>query len=592
MRNCNCRGAPHPPRRGIMRTVPHQGGSDAQLPLRAQAEPILNGAAVQVAVDCDYTLWREAVGEVGPGGVVFEHHHLKLQALLARLAEAGTLICLLSRNDPADVRATLALRAAEMLLQDKHIAAWAVDPLASKVHGLRALAQQLRLPTDAFALVDDNPTECMAVRLALPKVPAVQLGPAPAAFEAALARAWVLDEPRRVLTSEDRERARRYREDVARRSSGAFEHGQRPAATLFAALQITVRIWRVQAGCEGGGAQECEVRVAQLSERANQFNACKRILSATEVSAFRQRPGSVLLMASAGDRFGDLGQVGAVLLVREPETKRNGSNSVRVVVEAFIMSCRALGRGVEHAMLARAGEEALALSRVFPESDSQCEVLVRWEERERNAPVRAFLRWAARQTGGSEGHDGVRLQAASMAQLVFDPSALLQEDTANLAEQKIGDDRSGSDTATVDAGAEVGSENEQQEETSGQAFADIMWEVRTEHATCESLTVTIRSILIENNIPNQVTNGEMCNAYGLLERVRKEQRGKKRISKVRAAAGSKEEDEALLSWYQQRRPKQERLWAEQLQKIASEVRIRHPRKVAQLSFTSVLQGEK
>ena len=56
------------------------GGAAARVLLPSLAPPLK-----AVVVDCDYTLWHHAVGEVGAEGVVLEPHHLALQArLIAR----------------------------------------------------------------------------------------------------------------------------------------------------------------------------------------------------------------------------------------------------------------------------------------------------------------------------------------------------------------------------------------------------------------------------------------------------------------------------------------------------------------------------
>jgi HAD superfamily phosphatase (TIGR01681 family) len=60
-----------------------------------------------IVVDCDYTLWHHAVGEVGAAGVRFEARHLELHRRLLELRSRGVLLALASRNVEADVWAAL-----------------------------------------------------------------------------------------------------------------------------------------------------------------------------------------------------------------------------------------------------------------------------------------------------------------------------------------------------------------------------------------------------------------------------------------------------------------------------------------------------
>ena len=56
-----------------------------------------------VVVDCDNTLWRGVVGEVGPEGIEFDEAHRALHDTLIRLAANGVLVCLCSKNEEPDV---------------------------------------------------------------------------------------------------------------------------------------------------------------------------------------------------------------------------------------------------------------------------------------------------------------------------------------------------------------------------------------------------------------------------------------------------------------------------------------------------------
>ena len=120
-----------------------------------------------VVVDCDYTLWHGAVGELGAAGVSVEPRHAQLQARLIDLRERGVLIALCSRNEEADVWAAFE-RASGMLLSREHVSAFRIAPALAKGAAVRALCVELRCAAEHVLFVDDNPAEVAAVRAALP----------------------------------------------------------------------------------------------------------------------------------------------------------------------------------------------------------------------------------------------------------------------------------------------------------------------------------------------------------------------------------------------------------------------------------------
>ena len=104
-----------------------------------------------VVVDCDYTLWHHAVGEVGAEGVVVEPRHRELQERLLALREAGVLICLCSKNEPASVDQVLARGV--MPLRSEHVSAARVAPLLCKARAVAELAAELGLAEERLLLL-------------------------------------------------------------------------------------------------------------------------------------------------------------------------------------------------------------------------------------------------------------------------------------------------------------------------------------------------------------------------------------------------------------------------------------------------------
>lgn len=286
-----------------------------------------------IVADCDNTLWGGVVGEDGVEGIRLEAPHLALQARLVEAANAGVLIGLCSKNIEADVLAVLHQRS-DMLLKPEHVVVHRIN-WQPKSANLRAMAAELSLGEDSFVFLDDNPVEIAEVRANCPSVIAVGVD-----FSSAEGsdpdHLWPLDVA--VATAEDRKRTAFYKEN-ARRSE--LKRGAGDYARFIEELQLDIRIAEP-------GEEELK-RLQQLTERTNQFNINGVWRTAAEFAAARS--DALVRAISVADRFGDYGLVGLMLARRDGGT---------LVADGFLMSCRVLGRGVEHAMIAELGRFALA----------------------------------------------------------------------------------------------------------------------------------------------------------------------------------------------------------------------------------------
>jgi FkbH-like protein len=137
-------------------------------------------------------------------------------------------------------------------------------------------------------------------------------------------------------TEADRLRGDTYRADRARVAEREA-HGS--MQDFLKSLQLRAR---VQVLGPHSTAEELE-RVAQLSQRTNQFNATVRRYSLGEVQRLHESPATVILTLAVLDRFGDYGVVGAAIVTRENALPK---------LDSLLISCRVLGRGVEEAFVA------------------------------------------------------------------------------------------------------------------------------------------------------------------------------------------------------------------------------------------------
>jgi FkbH-like protein len=293
-----------------------------------------------LVLDCDNTLWKGVVGEDGVDGISFPRAMLDLQRFAVDAQAGGALVCLASKNTEQDVLDVFEKRP-EMVLKTEHIVAHRIN-WQPKAENIASLAGQLNLGLDSFVFIDDNPVECAQVRAALPQV--VTLQPPESEIAQFLSRMWAFDKI--SVTAEDTRRTEMYRENAARQS---LEASTTDIGDFIASLGLVVDI--------ASPSEDEWPRVAQLTQRTNQFNFTTLRRTESEIRSAASEAGSSVLRVRVRDRFGEYGLVGLVVAKAE---------GCRLLVDTLLLSCRVLGRGVEHAMLRRLGEIAAAqnLSRV------------------------------------------------------------------------------------------------------------------------------------------------------------------------------------------------------------------------------------
>jgi FkbH-like protein len=306
-----------------------------------------------IVVDGDGTLWTGSAGEIGPDGVYLDGPRAVLARRLLQWRAAGVLLVLVSNNDEATIEAVLGRP--DALVRAEHFtlisAGW--EPKAKRIGDA---AHALNLGLDSFLFLDDNPVEVAAVRSAQPEVQCVTC-PAAGELESFVSRLWPLVPM--ALTGEDAARADFYREERSRDAA----REQASFAEFLGQLALEVDV----APLSDASAE----RSAQLIRRVSQFTI--RAPADTADLAWWRGEGDVWT-ASARDRFGDYGQIG-VLAIR--------ADGCTLEVRAWVLSCRALGRGVEERLLQWLADHAEA---------RQCSaVRVVAEHTARNEPARRLV---------------------------------------------------------------------------------------------------------------------------------------------------------------------------------------------------------
>ena len=317
-----------------------------------------------LAVDADNTLWNGIVSEDGADAVT---PYVDFQKGLLALKARGVLLVLLSKNDPvgegrAPARPPLAaaLARADMPITLDDFSAVRVN-WSPKAGNLLTACRELNLGTDSVVFVDDNPHERAQMKAHLPEV-AVPPFPAdlanPAQFLRRLERYFFASVG---TTAEDRARAEMYRAEAARRD---FARTLPTVQDYLKGLHLTVRAARATA--------EDVPRLAQMAGKTNQFNATTIRRTAEEMAALVADPAHRVWTFRAGDAFGEMGLV--CYVVYDCATAR---------ISDFVMSCRAMGRTLEHFAVNHVRRELAAEGLILAGIDCVATA--------KNGPFREFL---------------------------------------------------------------------------------------------------------------------------------------------------------------------------------------------------------
>lgn len=314
----------------------------------------LKGRAKKCLVlDCDNTLWGGIIGEDGLSGIKLGRTYpgsafLEFQQEVVSLFHRGIIIVLCSKNNEDDVWEVFD-RHPDMVLRREHVTAWRIN-WRDKAANIRELAEELNIGVDSMVLADDSEFEANLVRDQLPEVEIIQLSKGqPVDYRHRLAACGLFDVV--MITDEDRMRGAMYASETVRRRAKSEASD---IEGYYRSLEMRLEI--------GYGDEFSTPRVAQLTQKTNQFNLTARRYGEADISRFVKSPEHDAVWIRVSDRFGDLGIVGTCILTYAGR---------RAYIDTLLLSCRALGRGVEKKFLA----EILHLARLKEASSVQGEYL-------------------------------------------------------------------------------------------------------------------------------------------------------------------------------------------------------------------------
>ena len=312
-----------------------------------------------IAVDLDNTLYDGVLGEDGAEGVRVSAEHEAIYKELLRLRDEGVFLAILSKNDERDF-IELCTKRADFVLKSAHFSASSIG-WHPKPEGVMRIAEQLHIGVDSILVVDDNVGEIAQLRASYANTPLLySQSPAQTLF-------WLRHYPAlngyranstTALRVHDLEATRRR--DLLRASTSSADYVRE--------MQIELTYGLNPASLRG--------RLAELSQKTNQFNTGLRRFSEVEVARRLETPDHFTISIGMRDRFCDSGIIGAIF------ARVDGN---QLVIDEVSVSCRALGRSIESPMV------ALALAPIIERYDLH-DVVFCFREGPRNLPARMWLR--------------------------------------------------------------------------------------------------------------------------------------------------------------------------------------------------------
>ena len=326
----------------------------AKMPISTQALPAVASRVVDAIlarkgrfhkcaiVDLDNTLWGGVIGDDGLEGIQIGelgqgHAFTEFQTWLKELKNRGVMLAVCSKNDEANAKEPF-LRHPEMVLKLDDFSAFVAN-WEDKASNIRRIQKELNIGLDSMVFFDDNPFERNLARTMLPEVEVPELPEDPAEYTAFARMQNLFDT--NSYSDEDRVRTERY---LAEKSRTELSAGIDNYDDYLKALGM-------KAVCAPFDAFHIP-RIAQLTQRSNQFNLRTVRYSEQEIEEIAANPRYITRYYTLRDRFGEHGLIAVVIL----EKREN-----ELFVNEWLMSCRVLKRGMEQFIadsILRAAREA------------------------------------------------------------------------------------------------------------------------------------------------------------------------------------------------------------------------------------------
>lgn len=282
-----------------------------------------------VVLDLDNTLWGGVIGDDGIDGIQIGelglgHAFADFQCWLKELKNRGIILAVCSKNNENTAKEPFE-KHPEMVLRLDDISIFVAN-WSDKATNIRYIQKTLNIGMDSMVFLDDNAFERNLVRELIPEITVPELPEDPAQYVNYLKRCNLFETA--TYSSEDQNRTKQYQAETNRiELEKQFESFDDYLIGLN--MFATVRPFDTYHF----------PRIAQLSQRSNQFNLRTVRYTEEQVKCLSESKDHITLYFTLKDKFGDYGLTSVVVLDKLDEE--------RLFISQWFMSCRVLKRGME-----------------------------------------------------------------------------------------------------------------------------------------------------------------------------------------------------------------------------------------------------
>ncbi len=282
-----------------------------------------------VILDLDNTLWGGVIGDDGINNIEIGelgrgHAYTNLQRYLKELKEYGIILAVCSKNNEEIAKEPFE-KHEEMVLHLEDISIFVAN-WEDKVTNIKLIQETLNIGMDSIVFLDDNPFERELVKKYLPEVTVPDLPEDASEYLTYIQNLHLFETV--SYTGNGQDRTQLYQQEYERnREKQEFS-------------SINDYLDNLQMIGETLPFEESKYsRIAQLTQRSNQFNLRTIRYSEEDIKRIAESPEYETIYFTLKDKYGDYGLVSVVILKR--------INDEDVFVDTWLMSCRVLKRGME-----------------------------------------------------------------------------------------------------------------------------------------------------------------------------------------------------------------------------------------------------